>query len=166
MTPGAFIAKWRASELKERAAAHEPLREIAEQGAVLALGSGRLDHGSGLLARIGGGHLPGCAEDGLGHAELARGAHEEGLVALGRDLEAEAAQVLVEDGESALVLQLFPEGAAQGALVDGGMDAHGRSPVSVPLDAARSEGTRAALPGRERGSRGRSQRRTETGLTT
>ena len=48
------------------------------------------------------------------------------------DLEAEAAQVGVEDGEGALALHLFPEGAPQRALVDGGMDGHGRSPDVFP----------------------------------
>ena len=91
---------------------------------------------------------PGGAKAGLGYAEFTGGASKQiGPLAVEREPEWEAAHVLVEDDEGPLVLHMFLKVAADRPFVDGGMDVHGLSSLSVCLCADRSETTRAVVLG-------------------
>ncbi len=89
-------------------------------------GLGFRDGGTGLLSRLGGGPVAGCADDGLRGADGAQGLDEEDIRPVPGDGEAEGGQVSVDDGQAVSSGFLLSEGAADRPLVDGGMDAHGR----------------------------------------
>ena len=70
---------------------------------------------------------------------------DTGLVEIVRRLLDRQITSIQIQGEAGSSVQLFPEATAQGLFVDGGMDAHGRSPAGVLLSTACSEGNTAAL---------------------
>ena len=133
-------------------AAHELGGEILEQGVGVLLALRPGDGRERLRAGFLGGHFVGRAEaDGL-----AGDADEEEFVSVFRDLEGEGGEVAVDDGDAVTGFAALLERPLGGPFVDGGMDARGAS-ESVPWDAARSKGTKAAFGDGQRGPRARSR---------
>ena len=118
-------------------AAKELAAEVAEQGSGLALDLGGLDCGDGSITGLGRGQFLRRAEGEVYSVQPALDADEEGLGFVGRDLEAERRQAVVEDDERTPPVPGLGELPVHGPFIEVCEDAHGSASRGCSLECRR-----------------------------